>query len=300
MTWLLVIISAYFLLAIVALVDKYLISGPVPNPKVYAFYIGLLGLFALFLIPFGFIIPQPLDILVGLLAGAIYIFAVLGLIGALQLFEASRVIPAIGGILPVFTLVLTWIFFGGKEFLGIFESLPFLLLISGSILISLEREKSITLKSLQISTLAAFLFSLSFILSKIVYLDQPFWSGFIWMRIGGFSAAIFLFLSKEVREELFEKRVSFKMKTAGIFLSNQIVAAGGFILQNWAVALVPLGLLAFLNALEGTKYVFLLIFVLLLSLKFPKTIREEVSKKTIFQKITAILLIGGGLAILAF
>lgn len=299
MLWLVVAISAYSLLAIVALVDKYLISGPIPSPKVYVFYVGILGILALCLIPLGFLIPEPLYITMSLLAGAIYIFALLGLIRALQLFEASKVVPAIGGLLPIFTLSLIYFFSGGEKILGFLEILAFLLLISGSILIALEKEKSITLKSLEISALAAFLFSLTFVLSKFVYLSQPFWSGFIWMRIGGFLAAIFFLFSKEVREELFKKQVVFKPKTAGIFLSNQAMAAGGFILQNWAIALVPLAFLPFINALEGTKYVFLLIFAILLSLKFPQILKEEISKKVLLQKISAILLIGGGLVLLA-
>lgn len=75
MLWLTVTISAYFLLAIVALIDKYLISGPIPNPKVYAFYVGILGILALFLFPLGFLVPNSLDIILSLLAGALYIFA---------------------------------------------------------------------------------------------------------------------------------------------------------------------------------------------------------------------------------
>ncbi|PIV64864.1 MAG: hypothetical protein COZ90_00550 [Candidatus Nealsonbacteria bacterium CG_4_8_14_3_um_filter_37_36] len=298
MLWLTVTISAYFLLAIVALIDKYLISGPIPNPKVYAFYVGILGILALFLFPLGFLVPNSLDIILSLLAGALYIFALLGLIGALQLFEASRIVPAIGGFLPLSTFGLVYLFSGGEK-LGIFQILAFISLIIGSILITFEKAKFITLKSLEISALTAFLFSLAFVLSKFVYLTQPFWSGFIWMRIGGFLAAIFFLFSKEVKEELFKKRVSFKPKTAGIFLSNQALGAGAFLLQNWAIALVPLGFLAFVNALEGTKYVFLLIFTALISLKLPQIIKEKISRKILIQKIIAILLIGGGLALLA-
>ena len=237
MSWLLVTISVYFLLAIVALVDKYLISGPIPSPRVYTFYVGGLGILALFLIPLvEFLVPDLLNVVLSLISGPIYIFALLGLIGALQLFEASRVVPAIGGILPLFTFGLVFLFSGREEIFSFWKILAFILLISGSVLITFEREKIVTLKSLQIATLTAFLFSLAFVLSKFVYLAQPFWSGFIWMRIGGFIAAIFLFFSKEVKEELFKSRISFKPKTASIFLANQAMGGGAFILQNWAIA----------------------------------------------------------------
>ena len=69
--------------------------------------------------------------------------------------------------------------------------------------------------------------------------------------------------------------------------------------QNWAIFLAPLAFLAIINALQGVQYVFLLIFAVLLSLKFPQILKEEISREIIFQKVVAILLIGGGLVILA-
>ena len=60
MLWLIVAISAYLILAIVFLVDKYLLVGPIPNPKIYAFYIGTLGIAVLLLVPFiEFYILEP-------------------------------------------------------------------------------------------------------------------------------------------------------------------------------------------------------------------------------------------------
>jgi len=129
MLWLTPIILAYFLFAIVALGDKYLLKGP-PNPKIYAFYVGVLGILTLFLIPFvGFSIPGVLGLLFCLLAGTIYIFALLGLYEGLEKFEASRIIPAIGGFSPIFILALTYSFSGGKEILGYRELLAFLFLL---------------------------------------------------------------------------------------------------------------------------------------------------------------------------
>ncbi len=298
MLWLVVAISAYFLFALVALGDKYLLAGP-PNPKSYSFYVGTLGILVLVLIPFvGFSIPETSQVLLGLLAGAVFIFALFGLYTALENFEVSKIVPAIGGLLPLFTFGLVYLFSGGEGILSSWKILAFILLLAGSVLIVFEKGKSITSKSLRISVLTALLFAIAFILTKFVYLSQPFWSGFIWMRIGGFLAAICFIFTKEVKSEIFERKFTFQKKTGTIFLFNQGIGSGAFILQNWAIALVPLGFLAFINALEGTKYLFLLIFTILLALKFPKILKEEISRKILFQKILAILLIGGGLALL--
>lgn len=298
MLWLWISLLAYFLLAIVAILDKYLISGPIPLPKVYVFYIGILGMLSLLLIPFGFFLPSAEILFLALLSGALYIFALLGLIGGLRVFEPSRIVPAIGGILPVFTFLLLFMLpVGGKE-PGVAEILAFALLILGTIFISLRKDKMITFKSLRISAASALLFSLSFVLAKFVYLSIPFWPAFIWMRIGGFMAVLFFLFSGSVRKELFSERKSFKAKTAAVFFANQAAAAGGFVLQNWAMALVPISLLPVVNALEGTKYAFVLMLAVFLSFKLPGVLKEEVSGKVIAQKMLAVFLIAGGLAVL--
>ena len=303
MLWLIVTISAYFILAVVFLVDKYLLVGPIPSPKVYAFYIGILQALALLLIPFvNFIFPGFFYVFLGLASGFFFIIGLLWFYKGLRIFEASRIVPAIGGLLPIFTFFLIYVFSGGKEILGPWEFLSFLLLISGSFIITSKKGKKIPWESLKISAVAASTLSFYMVLAKYVYMVQPFWSGFIWIRIGALLAGIvllFLFF-KEIKEEVFKKREASSLKTTLIFLSNQTAGAGANILQNWAVALAPLVYVSVVNALMGTQYAFLFIFALVISLKFPKILKEEVSREVFFQKIAAILLIGGGLAILAF
>jgi drug/metabolite transporter (DMT)-like permease len=304
MSWLIISICSYFLLAVVALVDKYLLGRALVSPKMYAFYVGVGGILVLVFVPFGFFLPEPSIIIFALLAGIFHILGIFITFKAIQLFEVSRVIPAIGGFLPLFVFGLTYILPIEKEIFSQPELLSFFLLILGSVIITWERSKTVSLQSLKTAALAAFLLAFFFVLAKFVYLSHPFISGLIWTRIGAFLAAIALFFTKELREELFEKREALKMKTLGILIPNQVVAVGAFLLQSWAVALVPLSSLAFVNALEGTRYVFLLIFAVFLSLAKPlwakKTgLKEDVSRKVILQKIIAILLIGGGLVLLA-
>ncbi|MCK4454200.1 hypothetical protein KAU51_02540 [Candidatus Parcubacteria bacterium] len=322
MAWLSIIISAYFLLAVCALIDKYLLTGPIPHPRVYAFYVGILGILVLFLIPFiDFYIPELALILLSFLAGAVFVLALFWLYKSLHLFEASRVIPVIGGLSPFFVIILIYIFSwglpphqifssGGEEILSPSKIAAFIFLVLGSVLITFKKDAFITLKVLRYSLLTAFLFSLSIVLAKYVYLSLPFWNGYIWIRIGGvFAAFVFLFLSSELREKIFKPRVSmisffstlgYKIRTTGIFLFNKGIGAMANILQNWAIALAPLGYLAIINALQGTQYVFLLILAVLICFKYPKILKEEISKEIIFQKTIAILSIGAGLVILSF
>lgn len=298
MLWLIVIILAYFLLAIAALGDKYLLKNHIPSPKIYAFYVGVLNIVVLAFIPLGFYIPSLSLIVLNLCAGAFFLFAVYILYKALIKFEVSKIVPAVGGILPLFVFCWVFLFSGGNEILGIYQILSFALLVLGSFLVVYDKEKSITLKSFQISVFAAFLFSIYFILSKFAYDAQEFWSAFIWIRIGTLLAGILFLLSKKVRDEIFRKKHTFKKETGLVFAANQAIAGAGSILQNWAVALVPFGLLAFVNAAEGIKYVFVLILAIIVSIKFPKILSEEISRKIILQKLAAVLLIAAGLVLL--
>ena len=270
MLWLLVTLISYLILAIVFLIDKYLLMGPIPNPKVYAFYSGVWGLLILLIIPFvGFSIPQPSQIILSFLAGTFFIYGLFWFYKALQLFELSRIVPTVGGLLPLFTAGLVYVISRGKENLSYYDFLAFILLILGSVLITYEKSKKISLKSFQVSIIAALLFAFYFVLAKYIYLQQPFWSGYIWIRIGAFFAALyFLLFSADVKEEILKKGKIIP-RSAGLYFLDQGLGGGANILQNLAVALAPLAYIAIINALQGTQYAFLLILTIFLSILIP-------------------------------
>jgi len=301
MTWIFITILAYFLFSVVFLVDKYLLTSSIPNPKVYVFYVGALGTLAILLVPFtGFYFPENKEILLGILSGFSFICGLFWFFKGLSIYEASRVAPAVGGLIPLFIFILIFIASKGQATLSLPHTLAFLLLVSGSIVIISERNKFINLKSLKISALSAFLLSLSFVFLKYLFLAAPFWTGFILKSLGGTLAALcFFIIFPEIKEVILKPKEKSSKKTGVIFLANQSVGAGASILQNWAVSLAPLAYIAFINALQGIQYVFLLIFAAFFSFKFPRLLKEEISKAVIIQKIAAILLIGAGLALLA-
>lgn len=299
MTWIWITILAYFLLALTALGDDYLLSGP-PEPKSYTFFVNAPGILLLLLIPFvGFVMPNQHQMLLAILAGGAGVIACFFLYSALEQFEASRVIPAIGAALPLFTIALVYIFSKGNISLSAKELISFFLLIIGSVLISLKKGKAISLKSFVFSTMAALLFSLSFVLMKNLYLILPFWTTLIVSRVGAFLVSLLFLFDKGVRADVFQTKPTFKKKTGLIFIANQGVGTLASLLQNFAVAIAPLSHLAFINALEGTRYVFLFGLSILLSVKFPKIAEEKLSKENLLQKTIAILIIISGLVLLA-
>jgi len=301
--WLAFAILSYFLFALVALIDKYVIKGGyIPSSKVYAFYVCISSVFALFLIPFvSFSIPSLPIIGLSFLAGAVSVFSLLAFYSGLQYFEASRFVPAFGGFLPLFTFAFSY-YLSPERFLGKTEIVSFILLVLGSVLISLGQKTKTTHGLLRMALITAFLFSAYLVLAKLIFLNLPFWPGFIWMRVGAIFIIPVFFIFKDVRKQIFGKRAAtgIKKKTLIIFFTSQGLGSLAVVAQSFAVALVPLGFLSLINALQGIEYIFILLMATFLSHNFPQFGREKTDGETFFQKILAIILIGAGVAILAF
>ena len=296
MLWFYVAIVAYFFSALASLLDKYILSGPISDPRVYSFYVGFLEILILLVLPFvGFYFPSLPMILLSLASGAVFIFSLYIFLKAVKDFEISRIVPSVGAMTPLFVFLLNYAtgnVLWGKQLLA------FLLVISGSFLINWSKGK-INFSCLRRAAVAAFLFAAAFLMAKYVYLSVSFWTGFIWMRAGGFLMALTFLFFREVRGGVFGQKLEWQPKTFSVFLFAQGFGASSAVLQNWAIALVPLVFLPLVNALEGVKYAFLLIFTVFLSLKHPQILKEEISGRGIFLKVMSVLLIAAGLVFLA-
>lgn len=297
MTWLIVAILGYLFFALASLGDKILLKQA-PKPKLYTFYVGLLNIVAVFLIPFvDFRLPSSFSVWRWIiLDGTVYLWGLYILFKALDKYEVSRVMPMIGAFQPIFVFILTWIFWPLSQItLTSADFLGFFLLFLGGIIIIVEKNYELSKDSFLLSSFASLLFSLDFIFLKLVLLDLPFFSGFILVRVMSAIFALFLLLDKEVRKDMAHQP---KQEIGPIFLLTQ--AAGGLatVLQSLAIALVPVAYLAIVNALKGIQYVFLFLLTFLFSYYLPSYLKETLSKKALIQKISAIFLISLGLVIL--
>ncbi|MBU4482111.1 DMT family transporter [Candidatus Parcubacteria bacterium] len=318
--WLLIAISAYFLNAIAMVVDKTLLKKDIPHPFVYVFYIAALGaILMLLVLPFGFAIPNAITIFVSLVAGAVFVWALILLFSALKKDEATRVGPMIGGLAPIFVLILAWYIL--QESLTCNQYIGFIFLIIGAFLISLDFQKHGAFvwikkklkldtktqlpkirKTLWIALPSAILFGVSHILTKFVYQNTEFLTGFIWTRAGSLLAVLILLLIPTNRLLIFKdlrknkKQKNNAQKTGKRFLFGQGCGATGAILIQYAIFL---GSVTLVNALQGLQQVFIFIIVLLLTLLAPKILKEKISKEIFFQKILAVALIFIGLYFVA-
>jgi len=295
--WFFVIVASYFFFSVSVFGDKLLLAGK-PNPKSYTFYVGILNssvLLLLFFVPMG--LPSLSVIFWAILSGLATILALYFMFCAVEQFEVSRVMPALGGLQPIFVFLLTDIFFGWQTvtLTGFFA---FVALIAGSVLISVEKSLSLEPTYVKLVTGSALLFSLSYVFSKMVFLGMPFLSGLILMGAATACIASSLLLGAGFRRAIFGKHAAFDRKNGVVFLSFQLSGAAAGFLQNWAIALVPVGFLAIMNSLRGIQYIFLFAITLFFSLFLPHIFTEKISPGIILKKSLSILLIGLGLILL--
>ena len=309
--WLTLAILSYLFFAVAAFLDKYILGGALPSPKVYSFYTGLSSLAILFLLPililvssgsmgfFGVTLDGPLDIfsvsdisaiVLSLITGGIFLLALYFYYKGVLEFEVSRMGPTVGAIVPLFILGLVYLFtfipldLGfERQSLGFHKFIALVCLVLGGLVLMLHREKVITIKSLRISLVASFLFGLTLVLTKLVYNFLPFWSGFFWIKLGTFFASFFFLFSREVRIMVFNNKKTFRKKIAFPFLSAKALGAVATVFQNGAIFLAPVIFLPIVSALSGIQHVFLIVLATLLFFKFPNILREEISKKVLLQ-----------------
>ncbi|OJI07203.1 hypothetical protein BK004_01585 [bacterium CG10_46_32] len=297
MNWITVVLAGHFLNALAFLMDKFLLSSKrIPSPFAYAFFIGALGILALVLVPFGVSVPSTPEMVRALIAGATFVLALVFFFAGLKENEVSRVVPLTGGFVPAFTFVLAYFFLG--ERLGQTEILAFAVLVTGGVLITLERKGKGSARGYVYAVIAALVFAISFVITKQVYIEQSFISGFMWSRVGGFLMALsFLFIPSARYGVLHQPKQKGGGKTTTLFFAGQVAGSLGFVLVNYAISLASVSLV---NAMQGVQYAFLLIIVALLVKKFPTVLSERLTGAVLAQKIVAIIFISIGIGLIAF
>ncbi len=297
-SWLPVIILSYFFFSLGYLGDK-LVLASAPRPKSYTFYIGLLSILVIVFIPFiSFHAPSPIAMLWIFLESIVYIAGLYLMFLVLEKSEVSVVITTIGATQPIFIFILTWLFWGAQVITGV-NVVAFLLLLAGSVIISLNKKFTISKEYLTLTILASLMFSFDYIFSKLVFLHQPFLQGFIWMRIASFILVLLFLLSRKFRKEIFQKQHIPDVKTSLIFFATQASGGVANLLQNLAIFLAPVAFLPIINALRGIQYVFLFLMTLFFSLFLPRILKEDISRRLLVLKIISIVLIVAALVMLS-
>ena len=275
MSWIFLLIIAYFFISLTALSDKFLLSKALPHAIVYVFFIAILSLGSIILAPLGFNIPNAFNLLISLIAGVSFTIGMYFLFTSLQKSEASRVFSAIGALGASFTFIFSYLFL--NERLGFYSFIGFVLLVIGGIFVSIEYDanKKLGETGFWYSLLTGFFFGIAYTATKHIYDDQGFISGFIWIRIFSFlGVLLFLFNKKNrdyVRHSLTRQAPIRQGINKFIMIGGQSSSAIGFLILNYVISLSSPSIVL---AAQGLQYAFLFIMGLILT-KWHSYIIEE-------------------------
>lgn len=278
-------LSAYFFNALAVVANKHLLNKAIPDPLVYIFYISLVSLPAIFALPLVKLIDFETFILASLstitwTAGAYF------MLKALKIGQVSRVIPIIGTLIPLILLL----FAVRAQTLSVTQIQAVIILIFGLVFLTVTDWKEKPDKQeIVCEILSASLFAVSYIILRQAYLKLDFLSVLVWSRMVLLPLLLIMIAVPFLRAKVISSKglkLNFLSKEGFIFLGGQISGALSEVLILFSISLANPALV---NSLQGSQYVFLLIFD-----------RKKYPFLTLLSKFAGIILLAAGLYLLAF
>lgn len=298
MSFLPIAILAYTLNGGSIIIDKILLNKALPNPFIYTFYISILGLLALLLIPFG-VTFQSLPIILAVFSGIFFVFGLLSSFQALIKSEASVVGPVVGSLNPVFTLILGSIFLA--EILSPSQTMAFFVIIFGALILTLNQLLANFKfnKQLLLMIFSGLMFAISYILLRQSFIASNFLTGLVFSRVGAGIFVILFLLFPKIKAQIFISKLSqnhFKNSTTILLFVGQFIGAASGLLINFAVSLTNPALV---NALFGVQYLVILGVALFLAHEHQaKLLDENLSKGILLQKMLGVAVLSLGVYLL--
>lgn len=287
MAWLLVATLGQFLNAIVAFLDKYIVTDEkaMPRPFVYAFYSCLLTGGWLVVFALGFLpglqavglphlsnieMPTLQVVSMAFLTGYTFFMALVSMYTALQKSEAVNVLPVIGAISALTAFGMNYLFLGVTLTPNFIFGIVVLSL--GTLLVAQTLPRLETVVHVIHSGL---FFALHFITMKGLFLETSFDDGFFWSRIGFILFALSLLLVPAYYHKIVDRSKEVTVATGVLVVSTKIFAGiAAFLLlkaTDW-------GDVAVVQALDGLKFVFILIITFFFGSLLPETAVEHTTK----------------------
>lgn len=287
MSWFPVAIIAQIILGTSAVFDKMLLKRSIFNPAAYTFWLGIFGGLAVVLIPFGVFELPVKSIGIALIAGVLFLLAMLFLFLSLHKTEASKSLLLIGGITPVATLLIGSFFPEGS--LTPADVVGFAFLVLGGFVLFLSDKKEIRGSVALLAIASAISFGLSNTLAKQVFIQGSFFAGFFWVKVGGVLFVLSFLLLPTLRRTIFSAIHRDNTRHHALYVFNRGYAALGSVLVNAAMFLAHPALV---EATQSIKYAVIFIASWFL-------LNEHFKGKVLIGKIIAIGFIAVGFLWLA-
>lgn len=308
MAWLLLATAGQFVNAIVAMLDKYIVTDEkvLPRPFVYAFYSclitgGWMFIFLLSLLPgldsIGMPhlrnVEMPSIQVVGMsfLAAYTFFMALVSMYTSLKVADASDVLPVIGAVSAISSFGMAFLFLDIPLATNFFWGIA--LLSIGTLLVSQMRFSGNVL----VHTIhSGLFFALHYITLKGLFEETSFDDGFFWSRVGFVLFALSLLLVPTYLHKITEQTKQTSAKGGLLVLSTKILAGiAAFLLLK----ATDMGDVAVVQALDGVKFVFIIILSLIFGRFIPESAGEnDFSTKTVLRKVAYVAIISIGFALL--
>lgn len=308
MAWILLATAGQFLNALVAFLDKYIVSDDkaLPRPFVYAFYSCLLTGFWVVIYIAGYIpglasigvphlenvsSPSIEVVAMAFLSAYTFFMALVSMYSALQKAEAVNVLPVIGAVSALASFAMSVLFLDTVATPNFMWGV--LVLSLGTLLVAQTLPKIDTIVHVFHSGL---FFALHYIAMKGLFLTTNFDDGFFWSRVGFVMFALSLLLVPAYYGKIIEQTSS-TSKRAGVIIIITKVLAGvsAFMLlkaTDW-------GDVAVVQALDGVKFVFILLIGFFFGALLPNSAVEHVTRPSeVMRRLLYVLVIVVGYFIL--
>lgn len=308
MSWLLLATIGQFIGAIVVFLDKYIVTDEkvLPRPFVYAFYSCLLTGFWVLVFLLGYVpgftelgiptfaeVTKPTIQVVAMsfLSGYTLFMALVSLYDSLKQAEATNVMPVVGAVSTLSTLALSYFLLETNISPSFVWGV--LVLILGTLLVAQTFPKRYTLLSVIQSGV---FFGLHFITMKALFEETNFADGFFWSRVGLVAFALSLLMVPSYYKKITERTKETTRKTGLIVLFTKVLAGiSAFMLLK----ATHIGDVAVVQALDGVKFVFILLITVLFSSLLPDAVaRTETRPKEVVRQVIYVILIALGFFIL--
>ena len=291
--WLLFAFSGPILWAVSTHIDKYLVDRYFKHSDtavlmVFTAWIGLI------MLPFIAVFdPTSLHIPIGsmivmIVSGIFYMWAMLLYLQAIQSAEASVIAPLFQMTI-LFTFLLGYVLLG--ETLSLVNGVGVVLIVLGALVLSLDKKfhfHGVKIRILLLMIACTFVLALSSVVFKLFAVQEQFWSTTFWTYVGEALFGVGILLVPRYYTQF---RTLLKTNTKALLAvngSNELINLGGGLAVRFASLFVPVTIV---SAISSTTSLFVFLIGILLTLFFPRLVREDLSRANLLEKGVAVALV---------
>lgn len=292
--WILLPLLAAFFWALTNLGDKYFVEGKVSNPFVFLFWTTFIGFVAL---PFYFFFDlkiSGINLFWVFVTSVGYFFCAAFYFLAIKKEEISRVV-ILYNLVPIFVFGLSFLVLG--EVLYKNQLWAFLILLIGGLVSSIHVKKkgAFWSRALPFMILSILFYAIYSVTLRFVSPQESSYVILWWHLIFMACLSLLLFLFSKFRSD-FKK--DFNKYKGQLVLAGLLIFCFDTVAVFFYISALSISPVALVQALLSSQAIMVFLMGVAISLFNKKVLREELDKKNILLKLTALILVVVGICIL--